>query len=961
MAAVTKIATSPNRPPVEGEHSRLAETLSLALFVLAVATLLSLASFHPSDASWSVAGASGAPRNWIGKIGAGAADILFQAFGLVAYLVPGLMIGGAIQLFRGRSLRPTPVQLVGWTLLFLSLSGAFSLFPELPFYWDRIRPGGVIGFLLAGWLESGLNKTGAGLLLFLVACISLMMTTAFSLRRTAGRWTETGTPARLRGWWRDISARFSGNDAAGDDQSDDAFSSASGSPAILRQSPPLAFKKPLNSDDAAASDDPPKEKRTWFKSGPKPVPNAPPDDDEAEKARHEQLVVDSLYGDDALDGVGVVTSARPVGASSAAKRADDQTAETSASDVETPVPAIAHRADADALNGGEPLRPAPPSAPEVRSPRKPLSEPKPEPGPPSDTRKLAREAIARSQERRASGENPAIKKDGAREAAPPSLPVPPKSDPVVAKMVESVSIVRRTQTPNSLPRLSPIQERPVAPLPPPPAAAPYELPTVQMLTPPPPRQNQSDEELHERARLLAAKCKEFNVIGEIQDIEPGPVVTTFGFKPDPGVKYSRVVNLVDDLCLGLRAESIRIDRIPGKSTVGIEVPNANREVIHMREIIESDRYRGSASYLTVALGKTINGDPYVSDLARMPHLLIAGSTGSGKSVMVNTLICSVLFKATAADVKMIMVDPKRLELGLYEGIPHLLTPIVTEPKRAANALNWAVTEMENRYKQLAGYGVRNIDQFNREICTSTDAARFPDGPPPKLPYIMIVIDELADLMMVASSDVETAITRLAQMARAVGIHLVVATQRPSVDVITGLIKANFPARISFRVSSKVDSRTILDTNGAEGLLGQGDMLFLPPGTSRLVRIHGSYVGESEINRVVDHIKKQGEPQYDESIQMSDAEVEASELGGGERDELYDQAMRIIVQMGRASTSVLQRRLRIGYGRAAAILDMMESEGYVGPSEGSKPRIVKPVAFEYIEMLDGHALNGNADE
>ncbi len=477
MAAVTKIATSPNPPPAGGEHSRLAETLSLALFVLAVATLLSLASFHPSDASWSVAGTSGAPRNWIGKIGAGAADILFQAFGVVAYLVPGLMIGGAIQLFRGRSLRPT----------------------ELPFYWDRIRPGGVIGFLLAGWLESGLNKTGAGLLLFLVACISLMMTTAFSLRRTAGRWTEAGTPARLRGWWRDISTRFSGHDAAGDDQSDDAFSSASGSPAILRQSPPLAFKKPLNSDDAAASDDPPKEKRTWFKSGPKPVPNTPPDDDEAEKARHEQLVVDSLYGDDALDGVGVVTSARPVGASSAAKRADDQTAETSAPDVETPGAAIAHRADAEALNGGEPLRPAPPSAPEVRAPRKPLSEPKPEPGPPSDTRKLAREAIARSQERRASGENPAIKKDGAREAAPSGLPVPPKSDPVVAKMVESVSIVRRTQTPDSLPRLSPTQERPVAPLPPPPAAAPYELPTIQMLTPPPPRQNQSDEELHERA------------------------------------------------------------------------------------------------------------------------------------------------------------------------------------------------------------------------------------------------------------------------------------------------------------------------------------------------------------------------------------------------------------------------------------------------------------------------------
>ncbi|HND18922.1 MAG TPA: FtsK/SpoIIIE domain-containing protein, partial [Acidobacteriota bacterium] len=406
------------------------------------------------------------------------------------------------------------------------------------------------------------------------------------------------------------------------------------------------------------------------------------------------------------------------------------------------------------------------------------------------------------------------------------------------------------------------------------------------------------------------------------------------------------------------------DRLPGKSTIGIEIPNLKREVIFLREVVESDDYErkhrdSGFSPLMIALGKTIEGNPYASDLAKMPHLLIAGSTGSGKSVMVNALICSLLLQATPSDVKMILVDPKRVELGLYEGIPHLLTKIIVDPKCAANALNWAVREMETRYKQLANFGVRNISQFNNEICGSGDVARFGlDEPPAKLPYLVIVIDELADLMMVASSEVETAITRLAQMARAVGIHLVVATQRPSVDVITGLIKANFPARMSFRVSSKVDSRTILDANGAEGLLGQGDMLFLPPGTSRLERIHGSYVSEAEINRIVDHVKAQGQPQYNDSIQRSEDEGEGGENSLGERDELYDDAMRIIVQMGRASTSVLQRRLSIGYGRAAKILDMMEIEGYVGPSEGSKPREVKRLAVEYVEMLDGHRLNGD---
>lgn len=481
----------------------------------------------------------------------------------------------------------------------------------------------------------------------------------------------------------------------------------------------------------------------------------------------------------------------------------------------------------------------------------------------------------------------------------------------------------------------------------------YQIPGFEFLTSPPPHNEQADEELLGLAKRLGEKCKEFNVTGQIKHICPGPVVTTYEFKPDPGVKYSRVTGLVDDLCLALKAESIRIDRMPGKPHVGIEVPNPERETIHLREVVESRQYRESESKLTIALGKTIDGLNYVADLARMPHLLIAGATGTGKSVAVNSLIVSILYKARPDEVKFILVDPKRLELGLYEGIPHLATPIITEPKRATSALKWAVKEMEERYKRLAGWSVRNIDGFNTEVARRNAVKDYDDaGAPHKpLPYIVIIIDELADLMMVSGHEVEESITRLAQMARAVGIHLVLATQRPSVDVITGLIKANFPSRISFRVSSKVDSRTIIDANGAEQLLGRGDMLFLPPGTSRLVRVHGAYVDETEIGRIVTHIKAQAEPSYDETITQTEEEAMGLDGASGERDELFEDALRICVEMKRASTSVLQRRLRVGYGRAAAILDMMEREGFIGQADGARPRPVLGRAYEMISDWD----------
>jgi S-DNA-T family DNA segregation ATPase FtsK/SpoIIIE len=485
-----------------------------------------------------------------------------------------------------------------------------------------------------------------------------------------------------------------------------------------------------------------------------------------------------------------------------------------------------------------------------------------------------------------------------------------------------------------------------------PTAASAEFPSSTLLYAPPGAIAVDEDELRQRARLIEEKTREFEVEGTVQQIHPGPVVTTFEFKPEPGVKYSRITGLGDDLCLALEAESVRIDRIPGKSTVGIEVPNDDRATIVLREMVESSEYQHSHFRLPLALGKDITGKIVVTDLQKMPHLLAAGSTGTGKSVSINAMILSLLFRSRPDQVKMILIDPKRLELGLYQDIPHLLVPVVTEPKIAQNALKWAVMEMESRYKKLAKRGVRNLEAYNEQVKQlpipgfDDAAAEQPDREP--LPYIVIVIDELADLMMTAPREVEESITRLAQMARAVGIHLILATQRPSVDVITGLIKANFPARISFRVASKVDSRTILDSNGAEQLLGRGDMLFLPPGSARLMRVHGPLVTEDEVSRVVEFLKQQGKPAYNQSILQSPEErVESGEVEG-DVDEVYDEAVKIVVEMGKASTSVLQRRLRIGYGRAASLLDAMERSGIIGPPDGTKPRTVLIDREDYLD-------------
>jgi S-DNA-T family DNA segregation ATPase FtsK/SpoIIIE len=478
----------------------------------------------------------------------------------------------------------------------------------------------------------------------------------------------------------------------------------------------------------------------------------------------------------------------------------------------------------------------------------------------------------------------------------------------------------------------------------------YRLPSTDLLNEIPVRSAFDEQELKNTAAAIKAKFEEFHVFGSVVQINPGPVVTTFEFKPEAGIKYSRITTLVEDLCLGLQAESILIERIPGKPTIGIEVPNTRREVISLRAVIESDEFQESSSFLSISMGKDINGRIKVAALESMPHLLIAGSTGSGKSVMINSLIMSILYKSTPDEVKMIMVDPKRVELGMYEGIPHLLTPVITDPKKATNALKNAVLEMERRLRLLAEQGARNIDQYNKKIrkLQAEPRSLFEDEEPAAeevkpLPYVLILIDELADLMILEGRNVEESVTRLAQMARAVGMHLVLATQRPSVDVITGIIKANFPARISFRVATRVDSRTILDGMGAEHLLGKGDMLFLPPGSSRFIRVHGAFVTETEINSVVDFWKAQAKPDYDQSYLIAppseDGGDGAEDAIPGDQDPMYEEAMRVVLEMGKASTSTLQRRLRLGYGRAARILDMMHRDGIIGPPDGSKPREV----------------------
>jgi DNA segregation ATPase FtsK/SpoIIIE, S-DNA-T family len=774
---------------------RLNEVTGFLFLAFGLVILLGLASFHIQDPSWDTASGPIKTLNLTGRIGAHAADLLLQSFGIGAFLFPLLTFALGWKWMRSEDIQAPLVKLLGALLLFASFCAAAGMIPGVRVFDHSIPLGGVAGIVLAEMLKTELNLAGAVIATATGMIVSIYLVSAFTISKLdflleyPARWI-----AILRGRWLDwLEAR--------------------------------ARRKAARRIERAVR---------RRQQQPEPAPDQAPSP------------VSTL----ATEAIAVEKVAR--------RKKATPTVATETLPWET---------------ANEPIKDAP-----------------------------------------VEDEIPICQLE--------DLPLP-DNDPLPAPVAPARALVA--------PKIHPL----------------YRLPKTELLNEPPVRSAFDEQELKTTAANVKLKFEEFNVLGNVVQINPGPVVTTFEFKPEAGIKYSRITALREDLCLGLQAESILIERIPGKPTVGIEVPNSKREVIALRQVLESEEFTNSSSFLTVSLGKDINGRIKVASLETMPHLLIAGSTGSGKSVMINSLVMSVLYKATPDDVRMILVDPKRVELGMYEGIPHLLTPVITDPRKATNALKNAVLEMERRLRLLAEHGARNIDQFNRKIRKMQEQPRslfvedVNEEELKPMPYILILIDELADLMMLEGKNVEESVTRLAQMARAAGMHLVLATQRPSVDVITGLIKANFPARISFRVATRVDSRTILDIMGAEHLLGKGDMLFLPPGSSRLTRVHGAFVTEQEIMGVVDFWKGQAKPEYDQSYLIApseDSEPDSDEPMG-EQDPMYEEALRVVLEMGKASTSTLQRRLRLGYGRAARILDMMHRDGIIGPPDGSKPREV----------------------
>ncbi|HEX8117490.1 MAG TPA: DNA translocase FtsK, partial [Pyrinomonadaceae bacterium] len=856
---------------------------------------LCLVSYSPNDPSWVSAGAASA-RNWTGRVGANVAAALFQTFGLAAGLLPLLLVAAAWRRFRTRRIHAPLSRVVGLVSLTLAAASLLALYVSEPLFDHSFNAGGFVGVLFAESLKGVLNTVGATVMLAAAAAVGLLLATNFSFadayeRTAAAVMNPSGT---FRKTFDRFQAWRAARRAAAAARAEERRTAVA-----AREAEELAAQQAAAAEAAELAATPSTPRRSAkAETGPAAAIKRNAAAAEQKPTREDEIRAQLAQAEADLASIII----QPV-TSSASSEVTPPTPTRVRRNEEAAAPVTTTRRVSVSPVEEESDEPAPRKSPRAAVPD--VSEM-------MSTAAVVRTELPEADEDMPFERNtPATVKEGAHAT-------PRKTKAVAAAMLD------------------------------------YGFPSMDYLNPAPPRREQADDELLQIAQRVAEKCKEFNVTGQIKHICPGPVVTTYEFKPDPGVKYSRVTGLVDDLCIALEAESIRIDRLPGKPHVGIEVPNPERETIFMREVLESRQFRESGSKLTLALGKTIDGINYTADLTRMPHLLIAGATGTGKSVCLNSLVVSILYKARPDEVKFIMIDPKRLELGLYADIPHLATPIITEPKKAANALKWAVSQMEQRYKQLAQWGVRNIDGYNTEVERRNNVLDFDEeGLPWKtLPYIVIIIDELADLMMTCGADVEEAITRLAQMARAVGIHLVLATQRPSVDVITGLIKANFPSRIAFRVSQKVDSRTIIDANGAEQLLGRGDMLFLPPGTSRLLRVHGAYLDEQEVARVVAHIKAQGgAPVYDETITQSEEESANGEGGSGERDELFEQALRICCEMKRASTSVLQRRLRIGYGRAAAILDGLEREGFIGAADGARPRPVLARAFETVNHWD----------
>ncbi len=894
--------------------------------------LASLLSYHPKDRLVGVFGESvGDVRNWIGPFGAWLADAAVSLLGLTAYAAPLLLLLLAVGLIQRRHRGVRIWELAGFVGVLGSLALVVQLLvPALAFRGGEISGGGFIGGLLDGLLRPNLSTPGT----WIVGFTGLLVTSrlAFGLRplallrsigrklRRAGEPLVAGAGAGTQSMGRGLRGMLghvtSGAREAWEDWQDERAIAREEARWLRKERLARLAEQEMGLDDDGSV----LVEAVRLPSEIEPAPNPEVEDPERR-------------------GSSVGAGRRP-------------------SNIRKP---IALGRSGDSLERGltapaASAEPAPfealPAAEPVATPvAEPPEAPERDAGEQVDSMRGATGRGVVHAELRLKGADTPAPKLTPRIRPPAAAPPPEREDRVVS--------ARRW-----------IHKKPDKE---------YEPPGLALLDKPPAQDREIDEvALQNQATRLEETLAHYNVAGRVTDILPGPVVTMFEFEPAPGIKVSRIAGLENDLAMALRALKVRIVApIPGKGAVGIEVPSPRRETVYLREIMAHREFRKSKKALPLALGKGIDAAPVTSDMAKMPHILVAGTTGSGKSVCVNSIILSLVFSRSPEDVRLILVDPKMLEFSIYDGIPHLLVPVVTSPKKAAMALNWAVEEMTRRYKVLAAMNTRSIKNYNDKAAKiqaeweayeasckagtplekpecgralGADTVEFrskggdPVGPPEKMPYIVIIIDELADLMMVARKEVEESIVRLAQMARAAGIHMLLATQRPSVDVITGLIKANFPTRLSFKVSSKVDSRTVLDANGAENLLGMGDGLFLPPGVSELTRVHGAFVSDEEVQKVVDHLKEQGEPQYVEQI-LAAPEGDDPEVDAENRDAMYDQAVAVVAEAGKASTSLLQRRLKLGYNRAARIIDSMEAAGVVGPADGARPREVYIRPFE----------------
>ena len=860
--------------------------LGMVVALVSILLFLALATYHPTDSSLDTASGNiptSAVHNWIGIFGAYTSDFLLQAFGLTAFFFPLWLGSIGWNWLRSRSAGSA---ILRWVGVVFAVIFTPSLFGLLPWHWRWLHAlpvEGVMGRVISNALVSYLNTQGAWLVAVVLSLAGIYFASDINFwalkTQIEDRWLNVvAWHDRYRNWREERAERRRELEERLIEQNQPGpaqrlFSGAMPGGAESSEAPEPS---PTRASRLAA----------FFgvkKRAPEPDPV-----DEIPAFQRAAFAADE-------------------GGSPPAARWSDQPATPGAASVRGNAESAAPRRSSIWERTVAESGVSAPAAPAVAQP--------------------ATSAVGQRQ-----SASSVVEMSPAPAAAQGPAPAQVQSAVQSSGAPNSIAIHERADADERTVTVAPKH------------VSGYKLPPSTLLNSGDGPKIVREEELRDEARVLIEKCAEFDVMGQVVQINPGPMVTTYEFKPEAGVKYSRVTGLAEDLCLAMRAESILIERMAGKSTVGIQVPNHERETIHLRDVLESETFAKAKSRLTLAMGKDINGRIVTADLASMPHVLIAGSTGSGKSVAINAMIMSLLYRTTPSQVRLILVDPKRVELGMYEGIPHLFTPIITEPKLAANALRNAVREMERRLKLLASRSVRNIDQYNK-LFEGAMPSLFDDGQEEEpLPYIVIIIDELADLMMLDRANVEESITRLAQMARAVGIHLVLATQRPSVDVITGLIKANVPTRISFRLATKVDSRTILDTNGAEALLGRGDMLFLPPGTSRLLRLHAPFVSEKETAAVVAFWKDQGQAEYVEGFLESPRDEKQNADGGAgsagdedDNDPMFDDAVRLVFEFGKASTSLLQRRLRIGYGRAAHLIDLMERDGLVGPADGSRPR------------------------